>query len=271
MIYYHVVNAEEDIGKFLKDGLVPSEPYTEPGNKAVFLWDNIKAAHQYGDYLEEGEGGTPYAILQVNLPDGIPVDSRQSAIGYTEYLVRQIIPPEYLKEIYNQLGGKTMTMKQSMEKWLDDVSPDAKQWIPACRLFSDKDEVRALCMKMAGELESGKIDHQEFLASIANMTGKTLDELSDILDKVATEEPADESDTPSPVVQETYTQVYIAEAIANKAEPGYDIISKDNVVVDHRAKFIDAVKRGFEICQTVYLGRPGNVATRALNPEEVKL
>jgi hypothetical protein len=72
-------------------------------------------------------------------------------------------------------------MKESLENWLNKTEPGTSEWVPVCRKLTDDDNVRALCIRLAGDYESKKIDEGEFLASLANTAHKTLEEIELIL------------------------------------------------------------------------------------------
>lgn len=77
-----------------------------------------------------------------------------------------------------------MTMRDGMKIWVSkSVAPEATDWIPVCEQLSNDPGVRSVCMKFAVDYESHKIQEQEFLSAVANTTGKTLDEISEVLNK----------------------------------------------------------------------------------------
>lgn len=79
-----------------------------------------------------------------------------------------------------------MTMRESLKQWLNKSVPGAAEWVTVCEQLSSDVGVRSVCMKFAGDYESGKIAEEEFMASLSNTTGKTLDEIA-----MAIESPAD--------------------------------------------------------------------------------
>ena len=81
-----------------------------------------------------------------------------------------------------------MAMREKMMEWVAKYNPKAVQWIKPCESMSDDNVVRTMCIKMADDLENGKIDNLEFTASLSNLTGKTLEEIEEILAKNATKE-----------------------------------------------------------------------------------
>lgn len=80
-----------------------------------------------------------------------------------------------------------MTMRDSLAKWVESKSPGASEWLKPCEKFSDDDNVRALCIRFAEDYEAGKIPVEEFMGSIANMTGKDLDQIEQILNEISAE------------------------------------------------------------------------------------
>ncbi|MEM2936455.1 MAG: hypothetical protein QW231_04675 [Candidatus Bathyarchaeia archaeon] len=103
---YHVTTWDEK-KKIMKEGLVPEEPYTEPGVKAIFLWGDFNMALKYGEEMfGEPPFDEPYTIFEVKLPADGKVEERRvhepaQERGYThEYLVSEKIPPKYLKVVH---------------------------------------------------------------------------------------------------------------------------------------------------------------------------
>lgn len=78
-----------------------------------------------------------------------------------------------------------MGMGDSLKNWVEKQSPGASEWLAPCQKFSDDDNVRALCLRMAEDYESGKIPVEEFMGSVSNLTGKDLDQIEQILHEIS--------------------------------------------------------------------------------------
>lgn len=112
-----------------------------------------------------------------------------------------------------------MTLKDGMNKWLDNKNPAIKEWVEPVKKFSEKDEVRGLIMKMVEDYENKKIDEAELLGSIANMSGKTLEEIEQILVETLK---TDETPKPSDGLQILATDVGNAIAYTQMHKPAPD-------------------------------------------------
>jgi hypothetical protein len=73
-------------------------------------------------------------------------------------------------------------MRQALDRWLNKGNQDLSEWKSICGRLSDNDVDRqSVCLKFAELYEAKKIPESELLASISNITGKTLDQIEEIL------------------------------------------------------------------------------------------
>jgi len=103
--FYHVTSWMEE-EKILAEGLVPQEPYTEPGEEAVFLWDEKEMALKFAEAMYgEPPEDEPYIIFEVTLPPDVKAEKRKTHPKarqefHHEYLVRDRIPPKNLRVVH---------------------------------------------------------------------------------------------------------------------------------------------------------------------------
>ena len=73
-------------------------------------------------------------------------------------------------------------MRQALDKWISKGNQDLTEWKEICGKLSDNDvDKQSVCLKFAELYEAKKIPESELLASISNITGKTLDQIEEIL------------------------------------------------------------------------------------------
>jgi hypothetical protein len=88
-------------------------------------------------------------------------------------------------------------MRQALNKWIGKNNNDLTEWKEVCgKLANDNTDIQSVCLKFAELYESKKIPESELLASISNITGKSLDQIEEILkSNVANEKPDKDMET----------------------------------------------------------------------------
>ena len=88
-------------------------------------------------------------------------------------------------------------MRQALDKWISKGNQDLTEWKEICgKLANDNTDIQSVCLKFAELYESKKIPESELLASISNITGKSLDQIEEILkSNVANEKPDKDMET----------------------------------------------------------------------------
>ena len=73
-------------------------------------------------------------------------------------------------------------MRQALDKWINKGNDNLSEWKEVCGKLSDNDvDKQTVCFKFAELYENKKIPESELLASISNVTGKTFDQIDEIL------------------------------------------------------------------------------------------
>lgn len=86
-----------------------------------------------------------------------------------------------------------MSMRDAMNQWMEKQQPESSEWVEVCKRLSDDENVRALCVNLANDYEAKKIDDMEFVASLSTTSGKTMDQIEEVLSQVTSKEKPQES------------------------------------------------------------------------------